>query len=166
MDLIAMVDGETITLQLERIEGGYLVKLGDQEYRIDKTQVGRFESLLVDGRQYEVMTERLSKGRYRVNHRLGSKEVEMTDPLTHLAEESGSRAGGKRSEKVTAYMPGRVVKIMVEEGQEVEAGEGMVILEAMKMENEIQAEHAGTVGKISVEEGQAVEAGDLLFELV
>jgi pyruvate carboxylase subunit B len=62
-------------------------------------------------------------------------------------------------------MPGRVVKFLVSEGDEVISGQGLVVLEAMKMENEITAERAGTVRKILVEEGQAVEGGDSLFEL-
>jgi biotin carboxyl carrier protein len=62
-------------------------------------------------------------------------------------------------------MPGRVVSLMVEEGQEVADGEGLVVLEAMKMENEIRAETAGVVRKILVTEGQTVEGGDPLFEI-
>jgi biotin carboxyl carrier protein len=62
-------------------------------------------------------------------------------------------------------MPGRVVAVLAAEGEAVEAGQGVVVLEAMKMENEIRAEHAGTVGRLFVQPGQAVEGGDPLFEL-
>jgi len=62
-------------------------------------------------------------------------------------------------------MPGRVVVIMVEEGDTVAAGQGLVVLEAMKMENEIQAESAGIVRRVHVTAGQAVEGGDLLFDI-
>ncbi len=62
-------------------------------------------------------------------------------------------------------MPGRVVALLVDEGDEVEPGQGVVVLEAMKMENEIAAEHGGVVTKVHVEPGQAVEGGDPLFEL-
>jgi biotin carboxyl carrier protein len=58
-----------------------------------------------------------------------------------------------------------VVAILAAEGVHLEAGTGVVVLEAMKMENEIQIEHAGVVKRLAVEVGQAVEAGDLLFEL-
>ncbi|MGB5552633.1 MAG: biotin/lipoyl-containing protein, partial [Thermoanaerobaculia bacterium] len=63
------------------------------------------------------------------------------------------------------YMPGRVVELLVQEGDEVTVGQGLVVLEAMKMENEIQADRAGTVKKIFVSAGQPVEGGDPLFEL-
>jgi biotin carboxyl carrier protein len=62
-------------------------------------------------------------------------------------------------------MPGRVVEVLVREGDEVTVGQGLVVLEAMKMENEIQAERAGKVTKVFVTAGQPVEGGDLLFEL-
>jgi biotin carboxyl carrier protein len=62
-------------------------------------------------------------------------------------------------------MPGRVVEILAAEGERVEAGQGVLVLEAMKMKNEIQAESAGVVTRILVDEGQTVEGGDPLFEM-
>ena len=62
-------------------------------------------------------------------------------------------------------MPGRVAAILVEEGAAVAAGDGVLVLEAMKMENEIQAERDGVVSRILVGLGAAVEGGDPLFEL-
>ncbi|REK07215.1 MAG: biotin/lipoyl-binding protein [Acidobacteria bacterium] len=63
-------------------------------------------------------------------------------------------------------MPGKVVKVLVEAGARVEAGQGVLVLEAMKMENEIQAESSGVLAEIFVSEGQAVQGGDPLFEVV
>lgn len=91
--------------------------------------------------------------------------VSITDPLTHLASQTRGGKGGKRQRKVAAYMPGRVVAVLVEEGGTVTAGQGVIVLEAMKMENEIRAEHDGTVVKIFVQPGQAVDMGNPLFEL-
>jgi pyruvate carboxylase subunit B len=62
-------------------------------------------------------------------------------------------------------MPGRVVALLVKEGDEVAAGQGVVVLEAMKMENEIRAEHEGRITKLHVEPGQAVDTGSPLFEM-
>ena len=85
-------------------------------------------------------------------------------PLRHLALGSSAAApDGKRA--VTAYMPGRVVAVLVEQGHRVEVGQGIVVLEAMKMENEIRAEVAGVVTKLHVRPGQSVEGGDPLFEI-
>ena len=67
--------------------------------------------------------------------------------------------------EIHAPMPGLVLRVLVAPGDAVEAGQGVVVLEAMKMENEIQAQVAGVVKKIFVEEGQSVEGGDPLFEI-
>lgn len=62
-------------------------------------------------------------------------------------------------------MPGRVVAVLIKEGDTVTTGQGLVVLEAMKMENEIRAEHDGVVSKIHVQPGQAVDKGNPLFEM-
>ena len=64
--------------------------------------------------------------------------------------------------EVRAPMPGLIVRILVDSGQEVEAGDGMLVIEAMKMENELKAEGAGLVEQIHVKPGQTVDKGDLL----
>ena len=65
--------------------------------------------------------------------------------------------------KLIAPMPGKIVKVLVQEGEAVEAGRGVLVMEAMKMENELKASKAGTVREIKVKEGQAVEMGALLL---
>ena len=85
--------------------------------------------------------------------------------LAHLAASSHEATAAGGVERVDAYMPGRVVGLLVEEGATVAAGDGILVLEAMKMENEIQAERPGTVRAIFVEPGQAVEGGDPLYEI-
>ncbi len=78
-----------------------------------------------------------------------------------LAE--GQSAGKKKSARVRAQMPGKIVKIHVKVGETVTKGQSLLIMEAMKMENEIKATQAGTIEKIHAQEGQAVESGaDLL----
>jgi biotin carboxyl carrier protein len=96
---------------------------------------------------------------------LPPQEVEVLDPLTHLARKSrgGDAAGGRQ--QVRAMMPGLVKEVLVEEGAEVTAGQGVVVLEAMKMENEIACEGAGKVTKIFVEPGVHVDGGEPLFEI-
>ena len=103
--------------------------------------------------------------RYRVSTAGPSEQIEVLDPLAYLA--ANSEAGGNRKAKqeVCAFMPGRVVSVLVKEGETVAAGDGILVIEAMKMENEIAAESAGRVAAIFVEPGQAVESGDRLFEV-
>jgi biotin carboxyl carrier protein len=143
----------------------YEVTLGDRTWNVDaKTARGGLRSLLIDGAHHEVAVSTRGED-YWVSTRDGGGPVSVTDPLTHLASQTRGGGGGKRRQKITAYMPGRVVAILVEEGQEVTTGQGVVVLEAMKMQNEIRAEHDGTVTRIHVQTGQAVEGGDPLFEM-
>jgi biotin carboxyl carrier protein len=145
---------------------GYRVHVGETVFHVDQARTGHHErSLLIDGAQREVAVLPRGDGRYLVSTGERTAEVEVSDPLTHLAQQSASARAGRRLQRIVAYMPGRVVELLVEEGQEVTAGQGLAVLEAMKMENEIQAELAGRVARIHVEAGQAVEGGDLLFEL-
>ncbi len=150
----------------------YLVTVGDRTYRVDSAAAGSTLSLRLGdaggepaGEQHEVSVRPLPGGVYQVTTAAGSVAVEVVDPLTALVRRGGTGAGGRRRARVDAYMPGRVVAVLAAEGSEVKAGDGVIVLEAMKMQNEIQAEHAGRIAKIFVQPGQAVEGGDPLFEL-
>ena len=166
MELIVRRGDEVHEVELEPDGDGWRVEVDGTAFHVDAADgPGAVRSLLVDGRQYEVSVRGGRDGRYRVDSVAGREEFEVLDPLawraqSHLGE--GARTGPHR---VEAYMPGRVVEVLVEEGATVEAGQGLVVLEAMKMENEIEAEAAGTVVKVHVEAGQPVEAGDPLFEI-
>lgn len=82
-----------------------------------------------------------------------------------LDDALGTGVGGPSDGKINAPMPGRIVKFMAEVGDEVEGGSPIIIIEAMKMENELIAPADGRVESITVEAGQAVEAGALLMTL-
>ncbi|HEX2253387.1 MAG TPA: biotin/lipoyl-containing protein [Thermoanaerobaculia bacterium] len=172
--------GDVVEQVAVRVTGpdSYEVTVGERSYRVAAADVGDgVASLLLDGRQHEVAVhggpDRAAAGqgatgaRYRVawTGSLPAVEVEVLDPLTHLAETSRAGSGARTAARVTAYMPGRVVAVLAAEGDRVAAGQGVVVLEAMKMENEIAAESAGILRRLFVEKGQAVEGGDPLFEI-
>jgi len=166
MELIVRHDGREERLWIERRDHGYEVRLGGRVLAVDVCAVvPGVRSLIIDGRQYEVGVRSLGNGTYQVSSRGGLEEVEVADPLTDLAREAQAAREGGGARRVTAYMPGRVVAVLVAEGDEVESGQGLLVLEAMKMENEIRAESAGTVRRILVSEGAAVEGGDALMEI-
>jgi biotin carboxyl carrier protein len=111
-------------------------------------------SIIVAGRCYEV---RARNGAIYVN---GARyDVEVEDP-----REPSRRgpAGVVGRQTLKAPMPGKVVRVLVSEGDEVSAGQGIVVVEAMKMQNEVQSPKAGHVLTIGVREGAAVSAGDVL----
>ncbi len=127
-------------------------------------------SIIVDGLSYQVHLERQepSSGRAQspVAVRIGERkyQVEVIDPRKRRRAETESNQEGLR--EIRAPMPGRIVKILVEEDQEVAAGEGLLIIEAMKMQNEIRSPGAGRVGRLYVDEGCGVETGERLVRLV
>ncbi|RMF18818.1 MAG: biotin/lipoyl-binding protein [Candidatus Dadabacteria bacterium] len=116
-----------------------------------------------DGRVVEVPYA-LRKGKMLLNVAGHSYEFEVLDRLQALLREHrGGTAGGDGA--LTVAMPGRVIKIVVAEGDVVAAGDGVVIVEAMKMENELKAPVSGTIERIAVAVGDTVEAGDLLLQI-
>jgi pyruvate carboxylase subunit B len=166
MRLVVLRDGEETSVEVEHRGNAHAVRLGERTYIVDSvTTNSTVRSLVIEGQQFEVAVRRKEGGRYHVIHRGSIAEVEVLDPLAHLAREGSARIGRGGPQKISAYMPGRVVAILVEEGDRVTAGQGIVVLEAMKMENEIQAEQPGVVSRVLVTAGQAVEGGDPLFEL-
>ncbi len=190
MELIVRQGEREERVRVERDGAGYRVTVGENSYQVEAAvAVGNggggaagvdLFSLRIDGAQYEVAVgadpvgaaardgqpgRGGRGGRYRVSDRGGAVEVEVADPLTHLARAAGAGGAGKRSEQVTAMMPGRVVAVLAEEGAEVAAGQGILVLEAMKMENEILAEHPGVLQRLFVSVGQSVDGGEPLFEI-
>ena len=166
MKLVVEHRGRADEVVVERQGAVWRVRVGDTEYRVDAVAVGRAaRSLRVDGGQYEVDVAHLGQGRYEVSGAGWLEELRVQDPLAYLASRAHDEAAEHSSQTVTAYMPGRVAAVLVEEGTRVAAGDGVLVLEAMKMENEIQAERDGVVGRILVGLGAAVEGGDPLFEL-
>ncbi len=166
MDLITRTGTSEQKVKVEPVDGGYEITVDDQHYHVGAVAQGAGrKSLLIGGRQYEVAAVALGEGEYRIGGRHFAGVVAVSDPLTHLAQATrgGGRARGKQV--VKAYMPGRVAALLAEEGSAIKVGQGVVVLEAMKMENEIRAEQDGTLVKIFVTAGQAVEAGEKLFEL-
>jgi pyruvate carboxylase subunit B len=108
----------------------------------------------------------VERGRWEVGWRGDRWEVEVVDERTRhirsLAGPGRARSGGGA---LKAPMPGLVIRVLVEPGQSVEAGQGVVVLEAMKMENELKAPAAGVVRAVRAEVGRAVEKGEVLVEL-
>jgi biotin carboxyl carrier protein len=170
MELIVRQAGQERTVLVEETSTGYVVTVDGKRYDVDVAAAGRtVRSLLIDGQQAEVGLHRRFDGRldgrYEVVGPGGRQLLEVMEPLTLLAEKAHSSGIGATANQVPAYMPGRVVELLVAEGDRVEAGQGVLVLEAMKMENEIQAERAGVVERFFVANGQAVEGGDPLYEI-
>jgi biotin carboxyl carrier protein len=163
LKLIARYQDEDIPLQVERHGGSYRVKLGERWVEADLVAAGGLRSLrLEDGTQIplahhrEGTTHQITIGAYRL-------DIDIVDPLS-LRRKSGDDHLGD-SGIIKALMPGRIARVLVEKGQAVLRGTGLLVLEAMKMENEIPAPADGVIDEIFVKAGDTVEGGADLVHL-
>jgi pyruvate carboxylase subunit B len=121
--------------------------------------------LLLDGRAEALGSESLGAGRWAVTRRGERTEIDVIDERTrHIRTLTGASDRPRGPAALKAPMPGLVVRIQVQAGQVVAAGAGVVVLEAMKMENELRAPTASTVRAVRVSQGEAVEKGQVLVE--
>ena len=148
-------------------EGGrVLLSLGGRTLEADSVRLpdGEVYSLLVAGRSHVV---RVSPGdeALEVAVRGAVIPVEVRHPLERLLGQQGVRRGATQGETIAAPMPGVVVAVRVAPGDRVEAGQPVVVIEAMKMQNELVAHRGGVVGEVLVAERAAVGAGQALLRL-
>jgi len=152
--------GEERPVRVSATGGRYSVRLGDRTVEVDLLAAGNsLYSLLIDGRSYEVDVlpgeEALT-----VLVRGEPYYIKVQDERTarlRAATGKGRAQSGRRT--VASPMPGKVVRHLVRVGDAVEAGQGVIVVEAMKMENELRAPAAGTVREIRAAEGAVVAGG-------
>lgn len=125
---------------------------------------GEVYSLLVNGRSYEVRVVH-SGGTIEVTHRGTTLPVEVRHPLEKLVQSGLRTAGDAVGEIIAAPMPGVVVAVRVARGDRVEPGQSVMVVEAMKMQNELIAHKGGVVTEVLVAERATVGAGQVLLKL-
>lgn len=157
----ATIGGRSVRVEVLEHDGRYHVNVGGHTLAVDFQDVGRgFTSLLIDGRSHDVGLERLAGGAFSVHLDGVTHAVELHGAARGVAAGAAKAASGPA--RVVAPMPGKIVRLLVERGAQVEAGQGLVVMEAMKMENELRSPRAGRVKDLAAREGQAVETGALL----
>ncbi len=160
----------------------YKVLIGDQqvELAIDGTaiqidgsqkdlQINRVSehayAIVLNGKPYRVLLESVDGAHLTVTVNGVQHNLVVQDERAQLLEQYGIADSNSAMEKeVRAPMPGLVLELLVAESDSVEAGQGLLVLEAMKMENEIKAAAEGNVARIHVKAGDPVAKGDLLLE--
>jgi biotin carboxyl carrier protein len=154
------LDGQAQRVEVSRAGKGYRVRLGDETLEVDFHETGDgFASLLIGGRSHDVCVSRQGAS-YRVA--VGGDEFLLELAPAARGGPAIPRASRGGPARILAPMPGKIVRLLVEAGQQVQAEQGLVVVEAMKMENELRAPHAGCVREVPVREGQAVEMGAVL----
>jgi biotin carboxyl carrier protein len=156
-----IIDGKNYRLDLEHLDGRWQCRLDGQEVQMDAVPARRdVLSILVGGKAYEIKRERTPTDTHLW---VGSARyaVELRDPrsLRSWRSATGDGAGPR---KLLASMPGKVVRVLLPEKASVEAGQGVLVVEAMKMQNEIKSPKSGIVQRIVASEGSTVSAGDVL----
>lgn len=156
---VLTTDSETLSVEVVERESGYRVRLGEEWIDVDaRPPAAGPWSLLVGGTAY-VADVHEEGGETVVTIGSESWRVRVDEPGRRRAAGGAARGG---SQRLVAPMPGKVVAVHVQPGDRVEAGAPLVVLEAMKMENEFRAAAAGVVAEVAVAPGQPVNPGDLL----
>jgi len=154
------INGKSHRLELNRTDGRWSCRLDGREVEVDAV-LARPDvlSLRMGNEAFEVKCERVG-GDLHVWVGSVRYAVEVRDPRSLRARSRAVDDHGPR--KLTAPMPGKIVRVLATQGAEVEAGAGVLVVEAMKMQNEIKSPKKGTIQKILVSEGATVNAGDVL----
>ena len=165
MKLTADISGDKFELEIEQEGSRVVADVGGRRYDVEAraSQPGLY-LLLVDGHVFECRVEQTGAKQEALEVTVGGHRaypVTLTDPKRlRGAQTSDSKTDG--TAQILAPMPGKVVRVLVEAGAEVEAGAGLLIVEAMKMQNEMKSPKAGKVTSINVAAGATVNAGDVL----
>ncbi|HEU5061401.1 MAG TPA: biotin/lipoyl-containing protein [Kofleriaceae bacterium] len=166
-ELSAMLGGREVAISVERgRDGGWRVSVdGAPERPVDAVEIrpGTW-SILLDGRSLLVDVDRRAAGTALL---VAGEEVaiELADARKRRLAQAVAGRPAATGELIRAPIAGRVVKLLVAVGDTVTAGQGVAVLEAMKMENEIRADRGGTVSAVGAQAGQSVETGALLLTL-
>jgi biotin carboxyl carrier protein len=151
-------------VELAREGNAWRCKLDGRDFPVDvqATRDGVL-SLLIDGHSYEAKQEITAA---EINIVVGEQRFPavVRDPRS-LRSRRASDSGAQGPRRITAPMPGKVVRILAPPGTDVEAGQPILVIEAMKMQNELKSPKKGVVKKLTVNEGAAVEAGQALGEV-
>jgi biotin carboxyl carrier protein len=162
VQLASSSEEKTRVIELERDGATWRVKLDGRPFAVDAVEIApNTLSILLDGASFEINVTPSPDGKLKLQ--TGSREfiAEVIDPHAWSGRRHGSvEAEGRQ--QIVAPMPGKVVRLLVREGDRVEAGQGLLVVEAMKMQNEIRSPKNGAVERVLAKEGQPVNAGDVL----
>jgi biotin carboxyl carrier protein len=154
--------GKMRTVELQREGSGWRVSVNGVGVDVDAVEIApNVFSILLNGESHEVRITVASDGTLTLQDRHHEFIAEVIDPRAWRGRRHGA-AEVEGRQQIVAPMPGKVIRVLVKVGDQVEAGQGLLVVEAMKMQNEVRSPKTGKVEKLSAKEGQAVNAGDTL----
>jgi biotin carboxyl carrier protein len=160
---VVLVDGQSVEVDVD----GERVIIAGQTYSASLGAIPGtpLRQLLLDGRPLTLSVEALGRGRWVLTPAGERWEIEVLDERTrHIRSLTGSSDQRRAADVLRAPMPGLVVRVHAKAGDKFAAGTGLVVLEAMKMENELKAPTPGVVKAVRVSPGEPVEKGQVLME--
>jgi acetyl/propionyl-CoA carboxylase alpha subunit len=159
---VATLGGTSEVVEISGGDGHYQVTIGDRSFEVDgRASADGIVSLLIGGVSHvAAVVDR--DGTRVVDVGGASYEVLVEEQSRWIIRTHGGATGGGRGQTLVAPLPGKITHIAVRQGQQVQVGDPLIVIEAMKMENEFKAAAAGTVVEVRVQPGQAVNPGDTL----
>ena len=156
------ISAKTYVVECEHHSEGWQARLVGESGTADVAEVApNTFSVLIEGQSHEIYVTPSDNGELKLQTGRFEFTAQVVDPRSWR----GRRHGGAEAEgrqQIVAPMPGKVVRVLVKVGDAVEAGQGLLVVEAMKMQNEIRSPKGGIVDRVLVDEGQAVNAGEVL----
>jgi len=162
MKFDVQIAGTTRTVELHRDSHRWKISLDGTPLDADAVEISpNVLSVLLNGESYEVHLAAANDGKLTLQTRHHDFIADVVDPRAWRGRRHGAvEAEGRQ--QIVAPMPGKVVRLMVKAGDKVEAGQGLLVVEAMKMQNEVRSPKTGTVERLLAKEGQPVNAGEIL----
>lgn len=160
------INNRTAEVELLHREGSLVkVSVDGEVFELDIARVGEgIYSALLNGKSYNIeMVNTHSKRHYTVNTFYNNYDIEVIDPQTRYLKNRSGVSQDAAGDTIISPMPGKVVKIMVNEGDEVEAGQTVMTISAMKMESEFKAPRNAKVKKINIAEGDVVDGNQVMM---
>jgi biotin carboxyl carrier protein len=162
MKLLAEINGESLSVELRREGERVFAEVAGRAYELEAREPEPGVYLLTTGgRVVEARVTESADGAAEVRTRGGAYSVRVSDPR-RLRGARGAGANDDARAELHAPMPGKVVRVLIAEGAEVEAGDSLVVVEAMKMQNELKSPKAGRVTRLTARPGATVTPGDVL----
>jgi biotin carboxyl carrier protein len=156
------LSGKTRVVELARHNGILEVSIDGRRLDADAVEVAPHTfSVLLNGESHQIRVAPRPDGTLTLHTGLAEYHAEVSDPRSWRGRRHGALEAQGR-QQVAAPMPGKVIRLLVKPGDAVGAGQGLLVVEAMKMQNEIRSPKSGKVEKLLVQEGQAVNAGEVL----
>jgi biotin carboxyl carrier protein len=156
------ISGETRIVELVRDSDRWKISLDGQLLDADAVEIAPHTiSLLLNGESHEIRVTPAADGKLKIHSGFHEFTAEVVDPRAWSGRRH-AHAELEGRQQVLAPMPGKVVRLLVKVGDTVEAGQGLLVVEAMKMQNEIRSPKTGTVERLLAKEGQPVNAGETL----